>query len=314
MKRRRRLTALCSLLLLLLGTAWALSRPKLQTIEVDGFTRRYLLVAPPVVRPDQPIPVLFALHGGGGNARGFSQSGFSRLARSRGYLVVYPEGLERSWNDGYTRPLSRKRYRADDVAFLNALLGKLKRDFPVDPNRVYVAGISNGALMSHAWAMANSQDLAAIAPIAGGMSEALAQEFQPSHPVSVLVIQGTADPLIPYGGGPVQLFGRKGGTILSTSRYLELWNRHNDCGAPSTKSLPDTSMDGCRVEWTAYAPGREGSEVVLCKVIGGGHTIPGGRQYLPKPMIGTVCRDIDGVEVMADFFDNHSSLKDQPPR
>lgn len=300
---RRRLKWLIPALgLLLVLAAWA--RPRFKTLTVDGIQRRYLVSVP---KGEQRMPVLLVLHGGGGRARGTSRAGFSRLSRERGFLVVYPDAIERHWNDGrQDTEASWEGGPPDDVKFLDALLDQLAKDYPVDSQRIYVTGISNGAMMSHLLALKLSHRIAAIAPIVGGIPLSCAEEFPPEHPVSVLVIQGTEDPLVPYQGGQVMVFGRARGEILSTEKAVSLWSDHNRCKDGQTESLEDKVSDRCSVERTVFGGGRQGTEVVLYKIIGGGHTVPGGRQYLPKRVIGEMCDDINAVDVIGEFFSRHS--------
>lgn len=121
----------------------------------------------------------------------------------------------------------------------------------------------------------------------------------------VMIIQGTADPLVPYQGGAVGRRRRARGHVVSTEQAVRLWSDHNGCAPAVVAKLPDTTDDGCWVERFTHTGGRDGSEVVLYKVHGGGHTLPGGIQYLPKRLVGPVCRDFNGVDAIADFFDRH---------
>ena len=123
-----------------------------------------------------------------------------------------------------------------------------------------------------------------------------------------MVINGTKDPLVPYDGGTVQILGAKRGSIISTDAIIENWVTFNGCAsAPQTASWADTDpKDGCRVHASTWTGGREGTEVVLLRIEGGGHTWPGGQQYLPKAVIGGLCRDFSASKVIWQFFRQHS--------
>ncbi|MGE0492331.1 MAG: PHB depolymerase family esterase [Vulcanimicrobiota bacterium] len=281
-----------------------LGPPCLVYLNVDGERRRYFVVEPSSRESDRRLPVIIVFHGGGGSARGTALQGFSRLA-DRGYLVVFPDGFEHHWSDGRSRPQDLGMSRAvDDLAFVRALLDRVAKDYPIHPNRVYATGPSNGGIMSHRVGMEMSDRFAAIAPIIGGLTEPMARDFAPTRPVSVLIFQSTTDPWVPYAGGAISVGKVKAVPIVSTARALELWCGRNGCsGEPVVEKLPDLTNDGCSVEKSVYAGGA--AEVVFYRVIGGGHTVPGGHQYLPEKMIGRVCRDIDAVEIIGDFFDAH---------
>jgi polyhydroxybutyrate depolymerase len=247
-------------------------------IVVGGQTRTYRLYVPASVSPDKPAPLVLAFHGGG--AQGASMEGlahFNELADREGFLVAYPDGLYREWNDGRDRPfLRRLRGEIDDVAFVNALLDTIDRQYSLDAARIFATGISNGGIFSHYLGAKLSTRIAAIAPVAGGIGEPFVEQgFQPEQPVSVLMINGTADPLVPYyGGGVVQGVD---GNIVDTDRAVQMWVQTD--GAQSTAqigTLPDTDpADGCTVRWSTWSGGRNGTEVTLYTVEGGGHTWAG---------------------------------------
>ena len=163
--------------------------------------------------------------------------------------------------------------------------------------------------MSVRLAMDLSEKIAAVAPVAAQVSKAL-RDTTPKLPISIMLVNGTKDPLVPFNGGDLRLFGfgRSRGEVLSTVETVELFRRHNGCDkTPNKTELEDKAPDdGATVEVEKYAGGKDGTEVILLKVIGGGHTWPGGRQYLSPRMIGTVCRDINASEMILDFLLAHS--------
>jgi polyhydroxybutyrate depolymerase len=121
------------------------------------------------------------------------------------------------------------------------------------------------------------------------------------------MISNTDDRLVPWGGGDIR-FGRKTfGRALSVPETIKYWVNHNQCSSsPSISMEPDRDpKDGTRVRREAYNQCRESSEVVLYAIEGGGHTWPGGDQYLPQWIIGKTNRDIDANEVIWDFFRKH---------
>ncbi|MCA9791464.1 MAG: esterase [Candidatus Eremiobacteraeota bacterium] len=288
-----------------LATAFpCLARPAWVYLNVDGERRRYFVVEPKSPEPGRALPLVVVFHGGGGSARGTALQGFSRLA-DRGYLVVFPDGFEHHWSDGRSPAKDLGMSRAvDDLAFVRALLDRVARDYPVDPGRVYATGPSNGGIMSHRVGIELSERFAAIAPIIGGLTEPMARDFAPTRPVSVLIFQSTSDPWVPYQGGAISVGKVKAVPIVSTQRAIELWRDHNGCSPqPVIEQLTDRADDGCTVEKSVYSGGR--AEVVFYRIDGGGHTVPGGTQYLPEKVIGKVCRDIDAIDIIADFFDAH---------
>ena len=275
----------------------------IRSVTHAGLQRTYRLRIPTSV--PRSAPLVLALHGGGSNARQMERSsGLNGLADQEGFIVAYPESGSRNWYDGREGDFdSAHAERRDDAGFLAAVVAAVGREHPVDRRRIYATGISNGAFMSHYFAATHAELVAAIAPVVGGIADPFHRSFAPSEPVSVLVVQGTEDPLVPYGSGDVVL-GR--GRVIPTEEALRLWRRANDCSAPPrTSLLPDRDRtDGCRVERTVWAGCRGGSEVVLLKMQGAGHTWPDGSQYLPRRVIGRVCRDFD-ASYLWEFFQSH---------
>jgi len=283
----------------------------------DGRDRSCLIHVPLSYREGQPVPLVFVFHGGTGTAKMIAQfTGFDELSQRHGFIVVYPQGLNGHWNDGRKEEEFREHNESvDDVGFIIALLESLKAEFAVDPNAVFATGVSNGGMFSHRLGIEHSQQFAAIAPMIGGIPEPIA-DGKPQQPVSVLLMNGTEDPFVPYGGGPITvrlfpLLRRRRlpdrGRVISTDAAVQFWLRHNGIAAePRTTKLADTDPnDGCRVERTEWSDAERRVSVVLYKIIGGGHTYPGGSQYLPERVIGRTCGDFQATEAIWAFFAAH---------
>jgi len=179
----------------------------------------------------------------------------------------------------------------------------LGRELSVDPRRVYATGISNGAMFSYRLACDLPGVFAAIAPVAGAMPAALAAGCAHTAPVSVLALQGTADPLMPYGGGGV---ARRRGRVLSAKRSIEFWAAVSGCAAaPVTTAEPDRAPDdGTRARRTVYGGCRDGRAVELYTIEGGGHTWPGGPPA--GRAVGRVSRELDATPLIWSFFARHA--------
>jgi polyhydroxybutyrate depolymerase len=264
-----------------------------RTLRVNGVERTYRLDVPQSSRPGTQTPVGMVFHGAGGSGRRMApHTGFSRLAAREGFVAVYPDGLGRRWNDGRSAVAPQ-----DDVGFVKALLDTLERELSLDSTRVYAAGISNGAMFSYRLACELPGVFAAIAPVAGATPANLAESCGRTAPVSVLAIQGTADPLLPYAGGGV-------GGVLSAAESIAFWARVAGCGeAPAVTDEPDRVRDGTRVRVTAYSGCRDGRAVELYTIQDGGHTWPGGPPV--GRSVGRVSREIDATALIWEFFARH---------
>ncbi|MCP4327994.1 MAG: alpha/beta fold hydrolase [Alphaproteobacteria bacterium] len=254
--------------------------------------------------------VVFALHGGAGRAEQFAgYLNFDVYAKARNLLIVYPQGFERHWNDG--RPdvsYSTHEGDVDDVAFLRAVLETVATRYPVDRGRVYVAGISNGGMMALRLACEAADTFAAVAALTASFPMAMADRCDPIRPLPVMLINGTDDPIFPYGGGTIGFGRRKLGEVRSTPETVARWVVLNGCLGPAKiVALPDTDRDDdSRVVVERYLPCRAGTEVTLYRVEGGGHTWPGRRPYLPRFLIGETNDDIDATAHILDFFARHA--------
>jgi polyhydroxybutyrate depolymerase len=277
-----------------------------------GRERTYRVYAPPALAAGRKYPLFVLLHGGGSSGKGMRRlTGhcFERRAAAEGAVVAYPDGFDGHWND-YRGDLSRRAQRenVDDAAFLKAMVAEISGKYPVDAARVYAAGMSNGAMMSHALACLASDTFAAVAAVSGAMPEKLAPACAPARPVPVMLVNGTDDPLVHWAGGDVTgPFGRrKLGRVLSAEGTRDFWLKKDGCDvSKAVKSVKDESQkDGTSLERENYAACAGGSEVNFIKVAGGGHTWPGGAQYLPRFLIGRTTDEMAGEEIW-DFFMRH---------
>jgi polyhydroxybutyrate depolymerase len=286
------------------------------SFDFKGLKRIFRTYIPKSYDKSVSLPLVIALHGKGGKGRSMiliTRKGFNKLADKDGFIVVYPDGIEKNWNDGRMDDETNDRAHReniDDVGFISALIDFMIKDFNIDPGRVYVTGISNGAIMSYRLACELSHKITAIAPVDGNIPYLLMPGYSPSNPVSVLAINNVNDPLVPFDGG--EIYGHfhrvKLGKVLSTEESVMFWVKHNRCSLePVVTEEPDTDpKDGTRVISKQYLNHNNGTEVVLYIVEGGGHTWPGGIQYLPARMIGKTSRDFNATEVIWSFFKRHS--------
>lgn len=277
-----------------------------QKLSVDGHERKYLLHIPAKLK--DRAPVVIAMHGGGGNASNMVRlSRFDALADREGFIVVYPEAFGGYWNDGRGVDfMPAQKQNIDDVKFLRAVIDDVATHHKFDRTRVFSTGISNGGFMSHRLAADASDMVAAIAPVVGGVSPEVARKFAPKHPVSILIIQGDADPLVPIAGGTVGVAGAKSrGQVLSTADALALYvKRNGNPGEPKKSTLDKDPKDKFSVEIAKYPDGPGGVKTEYYLVHGGGHNWPG-PAALPRKVNVTeskVSPDFSASDVIWEFF------------
>ncbi len=273
-----------------------------RTLEIGGESRKYLVHVPPQPGSPKPLPVVLAFHGAFSNARQTVHlSGLSVKADSAGFLAVYPEGTGRipTWNAGNCCGSAQLK-GIDDVAFVQAILDDLGGVAKIDKQRVFATGISNGAMLSYRLASELSDRIAAIAPVSGTMGT---ETCRPTRPVSVMHFHGTEDDFLPYNGGR----GHKSLPMLnfySVDHSIRAWVKADACPEkPTVVDEPDKDGDGLIVTKQTYGPGKDGSEVVLYTIRGGGHTWPG--RAMPIGFLGKSTKDISATDLMWEFFEKH---------
>ncbi|HVH07504.1 MAG TPA: PHB depolymerase family esterase [Myxococcota bacterium] len=277
------------------------------TLDFGGRTRHYLVYVPARVGP-QPALVL-AFHGSmgdGAQARAGYGYAFDRLADEHGFVVVYPDGVERHWNDCRKRaPYAAHALGIDDVGFVRALVDRFAQERGIDRTRVYATGVSNGGQMAIRLALEAPELVRAVAPVIASVPATENMDCKPKEvPVSILFMNGSADPFNPYGGGDVVLYGVWGnrGKVLSTvDSAIYFAALAGYAGEPQRDTLPDRDpTDGSTVErarWTE--PGKK--TVVLYTIRGGGHTIPHPVARIPR-LLGRTNADITAADEIWAFF------------
>jgi len=239
-------------------------------LEHGGRTRTWIAYLP--ARAATHPALVIALHssmGTGERARASFGYDFDLLADQHGFIAVYPQGYEGHWNDCKVKgPYAAKRENIDDVGFLHVLVDRLVKDHDADPARVYVAGISKG------------------------------------QPVSVLFMNGTADPINPWQGGDVVLWPVLGnrGRVLSAQASVDYFRKLAGLeGVPQVTQFPDRDPgDGSTAERSLWsAPGKH--RVALYTIKGGGHAVPHPATHGWR-LLGNSNRDIHAANEIWGFF------------
>jgi polyhydroxybutyrate depolymerase len=276
------LTAAALAVTLLLSTACASSGRSLDAPGHEPVTRTVTVTTaqgqrtaivhhPPSALANAPLIVM--LHGGFGSGQQAEQSyGWDQEADAKGFVVAYPNGVDRAWNAGSCCGAPQSR-GIDDAAFLHALTQRLIADDGVARDRVYAVGMSNGAMMTYAWACAYPHDLAGLGPVAGSLMSACSS---PS-PITVIAVHGTADQNVPIDGG----IGPNGVTHVSNpslEQTLAPFQHSDGCPASGT---PSGTAPVAITTWTC----QNGTRIVTAVITGAGHQWPGGAD---KPVVDKV--------------------------
>lgn len=225
-----------------------------KTLTLGTLQRTYLVHAPPGYTGKTATPVVFDFHGLGSNGAG--QKAFSRwdkLGDTEGFIVVYPDGVDKSWNAGLCCSDDKT---IDDVAFIRAIIQALQTDACIDPKRVYATGCSNGGGMSYKLACEAADVIAAVAPVDFDCVDGSACNMcKPSRPITEVQFRGTSDSLVDYDGS---------GAFMGAKQNFALWGKLNMCSG-SAGALPDNAA--CE----GYPACGGGTQTVLCTVQNGMH-------------------------------------------
>ncbi|WP_460780645.1 CE1 family esterase [Microbacterium shaanxiense] len=255
-----------------------------QFIDVDGTRRSYIHVAPASPRPDAPL--LLALHGSsqqGRTMQRFSGRTLDALAQRIGADLVYLNGYGRAWNDARRQKLSKaQKADIDDVGFVSAVIDRLARP-------TIAVGYSNGGQLTHRILRERPALLAGATIIAAGLpvdDDYLLADVDPGR-VPVLIVHGTADPIVPYAGGMPRMLGRATRGMVQSAPATA--RRYAPAGEPRIRR--DSDLE--RADWDG---------VRFITQVGTGHVIPN-RTTSPLPIaVGPSHHDIDLGEEIESYF------------
>lgn len=278
-----------------------------RTITVDEMKRSFWVHVPPKYDAKTPTPVVLTLHGAAMDGKLMEVfTGFSKTADENNFITVYPSGtgpggLLLTWNAGLFPGELNKSNKADDVKYLGKVLDDVESVLNVDKKRVYVAGLSNGAMMSYRVASEMSERIAAIAAVAG--TSAL-EKYEPKRPIPVLHIHGTKDTLVPYNGPDKKTDVMKILRFRSVDDTIAACIKANGCDEKPVEHELEMKVDKIKVTRKNYNNGKNGSEVVLY-VHDGGHVWPSAVLGVPA-YLGPSTKNISANEVIWEFFKKHS--------
>lgn len=279
-------------------------------MRFNGTPRKFLLHLPPGSEMAEPLPLVLVLHGAFSNAKQTEQeTGFSKLADQKQFLVAYPEGigvfgLLQHWNAGHCCGKAAKD-KVDDVGFVSAVIATIKQRFTVDQSRIYLAGMSNGGMLTYRYAAEHGQELAAIAVVSGAIGSTEGDPSTdwampaPVQPLPVISFHGTGDEHIPVGGGPSPL---KGGerSYLSVDNAMEYWRLADGC---SKEPVSSVERDG-NVRHFFWEDCTDGHQVEYYLLENWGHKWPA--SYFTADLAeDDPLLDFDATEYIWSFFSNH---------
>lgn len=276
------------------------------TILTDSGERSFSYYIPQDLPPDAAL--VMVLHGSRGSGQGMREISayeFDVLADRDKFLVVYPDGYKNHWNDcRASADYAANQENIDDIAFLGQLVAFFANNAAIDPGRVYITGFSNGGHMAYRLALEAPDLVTAIAPISANLPVAENLGCSPSgKPVSVAIFSGTKDPVNPYAGGVVEVWGNTSrGTVLSAAASADYWKTlAGVTGEPQVRTFADSDGDDSTSVVQQRWQGRDGTQILLYTMTGSGHVIPSKMVKFPSAL-GPGAGDISGPEEIMAFF------------
>jgi polyhydroxybutyrate depolymerase len=266
-------------------------------IESGGLRRTAVLVERERLKLGRR-PVILVLHGGSGSgARVRRNLGLEDAIRSHNVTLVYPDAVNGHWGD-------TKETAQHDIDFLRTLVDQLIANGTADRRKIFIVGSATGGMLALRIACDRGGEVyAGIATIIANLPADIAESCQPPKPIPLMVINGTANPLMPYAGGKTTL-GDSKIDVVSTDATLAPFAKADGCGdGRTTLALPDRDpKDGTR----SYLDKLNGCKapIELIRIEGGGHTIPGrfSAGTTRGQPVGAHTNDFDAAHIIWDFF------------
>lgn len=286
------------------------------SLEIDGHQRSFEYLIPDGIQEDPSL--VFVLHGSGGDipsTRIYTGYEFENIAKqSKNTIIVYPNGYDKHWND-CRKNASYKANQEDvnDIGFFNEMMHYFAEKYNINQEAVFVTGISNGGHMCYKLAYEMPEKIKGIAPFVANIPEDLTNDCTPKNiSMSVLIINGTTDPINPYDGGWVIIEKDSSrGAVMPTRKTVDYWKGLMPCITPEpevVEYVDYATNDESTVIHYKYKCEEENIKVELLKIIGGGHTVPlKDTPPIPerfKKMVGNKNLDINAPEMVLDFFES----------
>jgi polyhydroxybutyrate depolymerase len=222
-------------------------------------------------------------------------------------------GNDQNWND--LRPdQAGGQSTVDDVGFILALLDQVTAELPIDQDRTFVTGASNGGLMTYRLLIEAPERFGAGAAFIANLPDLEGGLPLPKEATPLMIANGSADPLMPWDGGVV---GKDRGAVISAKETVDWWVSANraDPNQLISRFLPEINPDDdCQVRMDYYPAAEDGAAVLFYAILGGGHTMPsidhaGLDNRITRRLFGPVCREVEGVQLAWDFFNDPLHLQ-----
>jgi len=268
--------------------------------------RTFILHVPPNYTSKTPLPLVVVLHGAfSTGSQTESETGFSVLADSERFLVAYPEGigifcLFQHWNAGHCCGKAADN-QVDDISFVAEVIDTVRLKLAVDPARIYMAGMSNGGMLTYRFATERTGNLAAAAVVCATIGSTKVNETepwrlqQPQKALPIIGFQGLDDKTMPFK--TVSTVSQDKPRFLPTTDAIEFWQNSNGCEAAPAKSIANNGS----VQHLTWKNCQEGSSLEFVLLEGWGHQWPA-PFFTNQLAADHPLRGFDATKQIWDFF------------
>jgi len=289
---------------------WNILNPlKEHKLNINNLDRKFYFHVPKHLIHNSKL--IFVLHGSTMTATQMqlvTGHQFDKIADEKeDSIIVYPQGYKKYWNDCRKSALTEsKKSNLDEVLFFQEMISFFENNYQIDSSKVFITGFSNGGHMTFKLAMEHPSLFKGYAVISANLPVSINNDCSESKkPVSILVVNGTSDPVNPYSGGKVVVGdGIDRGEVLSTEETMKYWLHLTKCKLDGEDQLPDIEeSDHSQAKLIRYNCPSSKVQLKQIKILNGGHNIPNPTFFLwPTKLLGNVNEDLNVPEIIMNFF------------
>lgn len=257
-------------------------------VKTNDTIRQFTIYSSSKIKADEKVPLLLNFHGSGMTAlEHMFYTSTNALAEEKGFIVVYPQGLNNDWNVGFEQDYD---HGTQDEEFIEILIQKLQKHYPIDVDKIYATGLSRGGFFIQRLVAELPNTIKGFVSVGAPMPNEVNNRMQSSEPVIAMYVHGTAD----------QIFSAEGmdDAYLSISACLDYWKERNQVHHNTSTSKYDIVEDETSIIIENY------NSVVFMKIENGGHTWPNSDPFNVGFPLGKTTQDINFNEYIYNFLFN----------
>lgn len=257
-----------------------------RVIKVNDTLRQFTIYSSSKIKADEKAPLLLNFHGSGMTAlEHMFYTSTNSLAEEKGFIVVYPQGLNNDWNVGFEQDYN---HGTKDVEFIKILIQKLQKHYPIDINRIYATGLSRGGFFIHRLVAELPNTIKGFVSVGAPMPTEVKKHMQSTEKVKAMYVYGTADTIVSSDG--------MDDAYLSIPECLDYWKKRNKINKKATVSAYDDVDDGTSITVEDY------NNLAFMTIKNGGHTWPNSDPFNVGFPLGKTTQDINFNEHIYNFL------------